>query len=45
MVRWWIPPTPQPTITTPNAITQAAYNSGVTPTDAEWEHFRKAVGQ
>lgn len=38
-------PASQPTITAPNAITQAAYNSGVTPTDAEWQHFRNAISQ
>ena len=38
-------PAAQPTVTAPNAVTQAAYQSGNTPTNAEWEHFRKAVSQ
>jgi len=36
-------PAQQPTVTSPNAVTQAVYQSGRTPTDAEWQHFRNAV--
>jgi hypothetical protein len=36
--------TQTPTVTAPNAVTTEAYNSGRTPTDAEWQDFRSKVG-
>lgn len=36
-------PVSSPTITAPNAVTQAAYNAGRTPTDSEYRNFRAAI--
>lgn len=38
-------PVSSPTVTAPNAVTDAVYNAGRTPTDAEYAHFRAAVAR